>query len=726
MLRIRKKLLMFMLTSLLIISVMSIFGVQIFQVDAQGSPFTDVEVTFIVYPDGRVVMSGALNYTDVDLQYTGPATEGVMAFSKSDGLTSVSTNCTFTIPPEVLSEVPFDSIDFTLSSTGSDDVFDTEIDCSVVLSEVIVSEFPFNMTDFTATGEYDGNLLNGTVTLHMLSGFALGDLDIDFKGNITDLSLSGSTTVIYGTYYDWKLNETILEDLIQQINSTIPGRGPESLYNMTNGILECTTLNITKTPYNTIGATIDFDVAIHGDFLQMLAYLLYPPYDYPESARELVYSALNATYSSVESASFELAYAYGQKKASMSLSLVVDSGKLTEDLISLIPETAPPEIVQLMEALLETRYCSVKAYECSLSYGEDKADLKERYIIEGDLNAELNFLKSTLLTYVTDAAQQPLPWEVPFLNETEIDVSDYMLSFNLDETSYSGYLGGLAVLPPQDVINATSFKLERFFNLTADAEFPGEGQRLKVTIVGGCNATHTVTLSRPETETVPEPTHACDNRIMVWDNQTLIDLKDLIFNIQPETGTTVCDVTNPELICAENPFVVNATETPAATLLSITEISKPVTIVVKNVTTPPEGVEPPSGTFKVLGNYVEIVASETDVTVNATIRIYYTPEQLEAAGLDENTLKIHYWDATLDKWVAVESHVNKAEHYVWAVIDHFSLFAIIGQPPSPIWTQLWFWAVIGSVIVVVIAVAVYAVKRRKPPTPTLPESIEKV
>jgi len=721
---------MFIMMSLLNLSVMSTFGVQIFQVSAQDSSSTDAEMRFIVYPDGRVGVAGVLNYTDIDLQYTGPVTQGVMAFSKSDELTSASMNCTFTIPPEVLSEFPFDSADFTLFSTGSEDVFDTEIDCSAVLSEALASQFPFNITDFTATGQYENDLLTGTITVLMLPGFAF-DLDVDFEGNRTDLFFNGTIPVKYGTYYGLELNETSLEELIQNINSTIPGQGPESLYNMTNGILECTMLNVTVTPDNAVDATIDFEANIHGDFVEALAYLpiifppsylpiIFPPY-YPPETFELLYAALNATYSSVEGVSFELAYAHIPKEVSMTLGLVIDFNKFVEELIPLLQETGPPpEIAQLIESLLGTRYCSVKSVDLSLSYDDGEGDLKAFVTIEGDLNAELSYLKNILLlsyyaAAMIDGVPQELPWQQLFINETEIDVSNFTVSFNIAETSYGGYFGGLTVLPPLDVINATSFKLERFFNLTADASFPGERDRLKVTVIGGSNATHTVTLARPET--TPEPTRVCDNRIMIWDNQTLSDLKDLIFNIQPETGTIVCDIADPELVSAENPFIIDATET-AATLLNITEISKPVTIIIRNVTAPPEGVGPPSGTFKVLGNYVEITASETDITVNATIRIYYTPEQLEAAGLDEDTLEIHYWDATLGEWVAVESHVNTTEHYVWAIIDHFSLWVIMGKPLSPsIWTQLWFWALMGCIIVVVVAATLYVVRRKRQPSP---------
>jgi len=145
-------------------------------------------------------------------------------------------------------------------------------------------------------------------------------------------------------------------------------------------------------------------------------------------------------------------------------------------------------------------------------------------------------------------------------------------------------------------------------------------------------------------------------------------------------GMIVKEITNPKLVNATNPFIVNATK-DAATSLIISEISDPITIVVQNVTEP-EGVDPPPGIWKVLGNYVQINVSNTDITVKATIRIYYTLEQLEASGLDESTLKIHYWNTTLNEWVAIESHVNTEEHFVWANIDHFSLWALMGQPAT--------------------------------------------
>jgi hypothetical protein len=156
--------------------------------------------------------------------------------------------------------------------------------------------------------------------------------------------------------------------------------------------------------------------------------------------------------------------------------------------------------------------------------------------------------------------------------------------------------------------------------------------------------------------------------------------------------------------------MVNASK-EAATLLTISLISSPVTVIIRNITEP-AGVEPPPVTWRVLGNYVQIIVDKSDVTVNATIRFYYTLKQLQDAGVDENTLKIHFWNTTLGQWMPVESHVNADEHYVWAIVDHFSLWVIMGQePPSPT-TPLWLWFTMVVFATATIATTTLYIKKR--------------
>ena len=174
-------------------------------------------------------------------------------------------------------------------------------------------------------------------------------------------------------------------------------------------------------------------------------------------------------------------------------------------------------------------------------------------------------------------------------------------------------------------------------------------------------------------------------------------------------GIVVAEITEPELVSAANPFIIDAIN-DASTQIIISEISHPITVIVKKITEP-EDAQPPPGTWKVLGNWVQITTNNTDITINATIRIYYTLEQLETSGLDESTLTINYWNATSNQWVSVESHVNTDERYVWAIIDHFSIWVVMGQLPPP---NLLLYLIIGVVLVgvVIASVALYIRKRR--------------
>jgi hypothetical protein len=61
-------------------------------------------------------------------------------------------------------------------------------------------------------------------------------------------------------------------------------------------------------------------------------------------------------------------------------------------------------------------------------------------------------------------------------------------------------------------------------------ESPREFEKLKITVTGGSNATHTVLLYA--SPSVPKPdSFALDYRSMIWENTTISSLKDLLFQI---------------------------------------------------------------------------------------------------------------------------------------------------------------------------------------------------
>ncbi|MDH5449853.1 MAG: hypothetical protein OEX77_02975 [Candidatus Bathyarchaeota archaeon] len=817
-------------------------------------PVTNVEAKFVVYPDGRVVIGGGLNSTptmspfvgmpslkdlvmqgDVSLMRTGlrtvisqnstvllspeyaskfPLNSTTMSMLEtySADVFDTRTNCTVILPSYITSKVPFNSTDASLSVTYSDGLFTTEIGCSTTVPTTFLpfdfevpseSEqlfdfvcFLLNSTDVSIVGEYQSGELSGNMTISMLPGFALGNLDLAFQGNQTNLSLSGNIRVLYGSFYGLELSEENLDMILLQLNS-IQGTGSGSLYEMTNGVLECTKLNATKTPItDPSGSEVDFEVDIHGDFLEAFANAIlslylspYVPPEEREQLQTLMYSALNTTLCSVQTTSFELGYTHSTRQASMEFTFVDDVQSLVDGFLPLVPqihpsipetlpdilnktfsctktasvqmtytktdgrfafettavaedleqvreevtqlivetlqnvtlmplEIMPTEIRMLVESLLNTTYCSLESYESSLTYENGRQEVRETYTIRDDLNAELNHVKDIYLQYMLaqySRYHMPVPWQHSFINQTEIDIRSLTASYNFTETLMKGSIDGLGLWAPIDIINSTRFQLRRFLNLASEMspyDRPRKGEKFKITIEGGSNLTHSIVLFAPAT--VPEPDEtASDRSRMIWYNQTPNSVMDMMFDIEVKSGVGEFEIAHPEFVSEANPYIANATEN-VGTVIEITGISKPAKLYVANLTEPPEGVEPPPNTYKVLGKYVYIQCIETDVNVNATIRMDYTPEQLSEMELDEETLKIHCWNATLGVWVPIETHVNTSEHYAWATISHFSIWALMGQPSAAlIWSEPLFWILIVAIGLVITAAAYALMKKRR-------------
>jgi len=421
---------------------------------------------------------------------------------------------------------PYNCSSFDLLGTYSGDMADISIDGSVIFPPSLASQFPLNVSDFTVVADYLDDEITGTITAPLISGVPVASINVPFHGNLTDLYLSDDLKVVYGTFFGYEVNETFVEDLLLRINTTIPGTGPESLYEGTNGILECTRLTTTMTK-KTGGATITFDAHIHGDFVQAFVFYMTSGRGDPG-----LYWFANALVSSVETGHFELAYAHEFGEASMHLAFTANFTELWSDLESTLPEEIPPEQRAPVEFLLNTTLCSVDSADVSWTYEDGRSDLHVNATIGPDFNAELNFIKNVAVTY---GMPQPPPLQWQIINQTEIDLSNLSVTFNLTRTSILGTIEGFEVMPPIDPVGSdtTQFKLEQFFNLTYSpyGEPPTKDSRLKIIIEGGYNSTHTVTLFRPPTTPEPDVTSP-DKTSMVWLNQSVSGLKDLIFDIK--------------------------------------------------------------------------------------------------------------------------------------------------------------------------------------------------
>lgn len=157
-------------------------------------------------------------------------------------------------------------------------------------------------------------------------------------------------------------------------------------------------------------------------------------------------------------------------------------------------------------------------------------------------------------------------------------------------------------------------------------------------------------------------------------------------------------IPEPQSVTETNPITVDATET-TNTIVNVTSISDSCAVTIENVA---EAPSPPNG-LEVIGNSI-LIDNSKPVTITAELRISYDPTELSTKGIAESSLTIHYWDGSA--WVPEESHVNVEERYVWAEIDHFSYWALMGEiaPPAeegvPI--ALILVPIVGAVVAVLV------------------------
>lgn len=82
-----------------------------------------------------------------------------------------------------------------------------------------------------------------------------------------------------------------------------------------------------------------------------------------------------------------------------------------------------------------------------------------------------------------------------------------------------------------------------------------------------------------------------------------------------------------------------------------------------------------------LGRFLDLsVSNDVNKNLNySIIKLYYTEQDLITNNLDENSLKLYYYNETNRTWEKLNSNINEEEDYVYATIYHFSTYGIFGQ-----------------------------------------------
>ena len=594
-----------------------------------NAPFTDTELEFTVYPNATICVKGNQSKTSIYPPTKDAIINATVGFSTSGNVTTgyangvvmppeearsewpfnsatarlladchgdvlnVQLNATVPMPPEAVNACPFNSSsgDVTLTATYSNGMVDVDISGAGQLCPDMASQFPFNVSDLRLMVSYLNKRISGNVTFRALGGFPMGDVVTNIEGNESDLSLSGLVNVTYSNLFGDPIGASNVTDFLNYLGN-LTGVGDESLYNLTQGMVEFVSLDTVRTsqPW---GETVEYNATLHGNFTGALAGLIANELMHDSEAEQALYAALNSTLSSVQNgtlwlnfyntskivtfglhlesdvkslwnvavqsipstlpdeprsqieamlrianatayavnnAQVQATYSGEQQKLDITLSIEANATQLKDDIVPFIPNATstfmPQEFGDMFESFMNTSYCELDTLNLSVNFTDGWAQFDANWTLQGDFKALVNHAKGFLPLLGSGMTD----WEVGFLNSTEIDIDNLVLDMKQGEDWSTMTFDGVKMYPPRDEIDFMRFTLFQWLNMTNDPEAPPRDfERLKITVTGGFNGTHTVLLYSPST--VSDHTTALDYKAMSWQNVTLSSLRDLLFQV---------------------------------------------------------------------------------------------------------------------------------------------------------------------------------------------------
>ncbi|MFH0861151.1 MAG: CehA/McbA family metallohydrolase [Candidatus Altiarchaeota archaeon] len=187
-------------------------------------------------------------------------------------------------------------------------------------------------------------------------------------------------------------------------------------------------------------------------------------------------------------------------------------------------------------------------------------------------------------------------------------------------------------------------------------------------------------------------TDASDFEVRILDNADVIYTTTVPY-LAANSSTTVSTTWTAELGVHNFHVQLDNPNTIAESDESDNSAFKTVTVTETGITVNPTGrasaevtytepvevqiqeVNDPGDTEYSIDRFIEYTANTS--FEEATIRINYSEEGLD---VDERTLRIHYWNETTDEWQQItRSGVNTDDDYVWADVNHFSIYTAIGE-----------------------------------------------
>ncbi len=81
--------------------------------------------------------------------------------------------------------------------------------------------------------------------------------------------------------------------------------------------------------------------------------------------------------------------------------------------------------------------------------------------------------------------------------------------------------------------------------------------------------------------------------------------------------------------------------------------------------------------------YIEASDSIIEGMNETTIEVSYSQNKVDALGIDENELKLYFYNETLEEWKPIHSWVDATKNIVYGTTDHFSLWGVFGEKDEP-------------------------------------------
>jgi len=445
------------------------------------SPFNDLNVKLVVYPDGRVAAVGTMNATHIKDPNDFREYLNFVIKEFKDGFWWTNGSSIFYLP-KIYDEFPYNSTYISNQILLSKGILYDKTNATMFLPPEISHIFPFNATDLRMIGTFDGvdlkgsihttligNLTtlpmillglplglnttvnlplelrlnydkgkyNGTLMLYLLEGFPVKFFDADFNGSLSSLCLNGSVDVIYGEYGS-PLNMSITYEAVNSMVSSLKDSLNETVFNMTGGMLEAPTANFTLTNITmgseVIGAKVSFKVCIRevedhkGVALFALTRPIWEGFGLNGSEGVWLLHALNDTLNKIQNAKIRLTYKPSTTTTELWINGTIHVKSILEQLLEPItppefwPWEVPPEI---NGTVLPYAWSAVKMLNATLSSFKNSSVLLS-YSSEGgrvDLNAtatiDLQALEKSMIRLMPELEESlpPMPEPLPPLDE---------------------------------------------------------------------------------------------------------------------------------------------------------------------------------------------------------------------------------------------------------------------------------------------------------------------